>query len=68
MKLKEFVNITRNRANNQVSFNLKAKQLAKIGITPKYLLNLKVPNDLSLKSTNSIIIKKEVKKEKIWKK
>ncbi len=68
MKISDFVNVTKNKANNQVSFNLKAKQLAKIGITPKYLLNLKVPNDLSLKSTNSNIIKKEVKKEKIWKK
>ncbi len=66
MKLKEFVSITRNRANNQISFNLKARQLAKVGITPKYLLNLKVPDNLSLKPINLKIIKKEEKK--IWKK
>ena len=67
MKLKEFVSITRNRANNQVSFNLKARQLAKVGITPKCLLNLKVPQLLaaqkpSIKPPKFIRMKKEVEK------
>ena len=64
MKLKEFVNITKNKANNQISFNLRAKQLSKIGIKPQYLLNIDFP-----KPTNSDIIQKEEKKKKkIWKK
>jgi len=62
MKIKDFVSVTHNRRNNQISFNLKARQLAKIGITPQTLLNINFP-----KPTNSNIIKKEVKKIK-WKK
>ena len=61
MKLKEFVSITKNRRNNQVSFNLKARQLAKIGITPQYLLNLKLPKSSIPKTINLNIIKKEEK-------
>jgi len=45
MKIKDFVNITKNRANNQISFNLKALKLRKIGITPEQLLNLKISNN-----------------------
>ena len=66
MKIKDFVNVTKNKRNNQVSFNLKAKQLAKIGITPQYLLNLKLPKSPQPKTLKSIIIAKEVKKNK-WK-
>lgn len=49
MKIKDFVNITKNRANNQISFNLKAMELKKRGITPEQLLTLKVPKTLRLK-------------------
>ena len=66
MKLKEFVNITRNRANNQISFNLKARKLAKIGITPRYLLNLKIPQNSIPNPINATITKKEVRDK--WKK
>ena len=67
MKLKEFVNLTHNRANNQISFNLKARKLSQIGITPQYLLNLKLPKNSISKPLTNIIVKKEVKKNKIWK-
>ena len=66
MKISDFVNVTKNRTNNQVSFNLKARQLTKLGITPQHLLNLRVPNGSIIKPPKSIIIEKEVKK--IWKK
>ncbi len=66
MKIKDFVSTSRNKANNQISFNLKARQLKKLGLTPQYLLNLKVPQNSIPKPQNSIIIKKEVKSE--WKK
>jgi len=61
MKISDFVNVTHNRANNQVSFNLKARKLKKSGLTAQTLLNINFP-----KPSASIIIKKEVKK--IWKK
>lgn len=64
MKIYDLVTISKNRANNQISFNLKARQLKKLGLTPKYLLNLKLPKNLSIKPTNSNIIKKEVKNKK----
>ena len=64
MKIKDFVNVTRNRANNQLSFNLKAKQLKKSGLTAQTLLNV---NFNFPKPQNSIITKKEVR-NKVWKK
>ncbi len=66
MKISDFVTTNRNKLNNQVSFSLRARQLKKLGITPQYLLNLKVPQKLSLKPTKLIIVEKEVKKT--WKK
>ena len=60
MRISDFVNVTKNKRNNQISFNLKSRQLSKMGITPQTLLNINFP-----KPTNSNIIKKEVKK--IWK-
>ncbi len=41
IKLSEFVNKTINKANNQISFNLKARKLKKAGITPEQLLDIK---------------------------
>ena len=66
MRIADFVNVTRNSANNQVSFNLKARKLKKLGLTPGCLLNLRVPDDLSPKPVNLKIVKKGVQKNK-WK-
>ena len=49
MKLQDISNLTWNRKNNQVSLNLRAKQLRRIGITPEQLLNLKIPKTLKIK-------------------
>lgn len=62
MRVSDFVNVTKNKANNQISFNLKARKLKKLGITPNELLNIDFP-----KPIKSNIIKKEVK-NKIWNK
>jgi len=56
MKIKDFVNVTKNKANNQVSFNIKARQLKKLGITSQNLLELKIPNNFKIIKSN-----KEVK-------
>ncbi len=62
MKIKDIANLTINRANSQVSLNLKAKQLKKIGITPQNLLELKIPKNLKLKKVPiKIELQKEVK-------
>ena len=62
MQIKDFVNVTRNKRNNQISFNLKARQLSKIGIKPQDILDINFP-----KPIKPNIIKKEGK-NKIWKK
>jgi len=54
MKLNNFVNMTRNSRNNQISFNLKSRELKKLGITPQKLLELKLPK-------NFILIKENLK-------
>lgn len=59
MKLNDFVNVTQNKRNNQVSFNLKARQLKKLGIKPQDLLNINFP-----KPIKPNIAIKEVKKNK----
>ena len=48
MKIKDIANLTKNKANLQVSLNLKARQLKKIGITPEQVLNLKLPKNFKL--------------------
>jgi len=53
MKLKNFVNMTRNSRNNQVSFNLKSRELKKVGITPQNLLELKFSKTFKLMKENS---------------
>ena len=40
IKLSDLVNKTTNKANNQISFHLKARQLKKRKITPEELLNM----------------------------
>ncbi len=62
MRISDFVNVTKNKANNQVSFNLKARKLKKSGLTAQTLLNINFP-----KPIKSITIRKEVKQNK-WKK
>lgn len=52
MKIKDIVNLTRNRANNQISFNLKARKLYKLGITPEHLLQIKLPKNFKLIKDN----------------
>lgn len=48
MKLKDICNLTKNRRNNQISFNLQAKKLYKLGITPQNLLDIKLPKNFRL--------------------
>lgn len=48
MKLNDLVGLTRNSRNNQVSFNIKAKKLRKLGITPQNLLDIKLPKNFKL--------------------
>lgn len=38
MKFKEILNQTKNKANQQISFNLRKKQLKKLGMTAEQLL------------------------------
>ena len=38
MKFKNLISVTTNKANQQISFNLKKKQLKKFGLTPAQLL------------------------------
>lgn len=56
MKLNELVGLTRNSRNNQISFNLKSRQLKKFGLTPEHLLSIKIPKNFKL-----IKLKREVK-------
>jgi len=43
MKLKNIFGIVRNSKNKQYNFNLKIKQLRKLGLTPEELLNITFP-------------------------
>ena len=52
MKINDIVNLTRNSRNNQISFNLKARQLKKLGITPEQVLNIKLPKNFKLLKEN----------------
>lgn len=63
MKIRDFVNLTRNRRNNQISFNLRSKQLKKVGITPEHLLNIKLPQDFNVMKPDKV--EKEVIKWKL---
>jgi hypothetical protein len=49
MKLKKVLNMNVNKANNQISFNLKAKDSKKLGISPTKILDLEVPTRLGKK-------------------
>ena len=43
MKFKNIFNIVRNSKNHQYNFNLKIKQLKKLGLTPEELLEMVIP-------------------------
>ncbi len=46
MKLDKFAKMQKNRRTNQISFNLRIKELRKAGLTPSDLLNVHVPKNL----------------------
>lgn len=56
MRIKDISNLTINKTNKQISLNLRSRQLKKIGLTPEYLLELKLPKNFKL-----IKLNKEVK-------
>jgi len=58
MKFKNLISITTNKANQQISFNLKKKKLRKIGITPEQLMETKINFKSPIKP---IEFKREVK-------
>ena len=51
MKIKDFARINVNKANNQISLNLKSKKLKKVGMTPEQLMDMTLlkPNKIKLK-------------------
>lgn len=55
LKLKDFMNLVQNKTTKQYSYNLKKKQLQYLGITPKGVLNLKIPiSDLKKKERRPV--------------
>ena len=57
MKFKNLISVTTNKANKQISFNLKKKQLKKFGLTPEQLLESPINFKQPIKRTEP---KKEV--------
>ncbi len=49
MKLRDFVSVTKNKANSQISFSLKARSLKGMGLTPENILDMKVPLKMNQK-------------------
>lgn len=49
MKLEDFVNLTKNKRNNQMSLNIKKTQLKKVNLNVKDILKLNVPISTKLK-------------------
>ena len=43
MKLKDIFNLGQNKNNKQYIFNLRKKELRKLGMTPKQIMNIKIP-------------------------
>jgi len=60
MKIRDLTNLTINRANNQISLNLRSKQLKKMGITPEHILDINLPKDFNVMKSNKT--EKEVMK------
>lgn len=46
IKLNQVANLTRNSRTNQISLNLKRKQLKKFGLEPKDLLDMNLPRGM----------------------
>jgi hypothetical protein len=43
MKLKDIFNFGKNKNNKQYIFNLRKRELRKIGMTPKQIMNINIP-------------------------
>ena len=43
MKLKDFVNLTKNKKNNQINLSIKKTELKKVNLSIKDILKLDVP-------------------------
>ena len=43
MKFKNIFSLVRNKKNHQYNFNLKIKQLRKLGLTPEEFLEISIP-------------------------
>jgi hypothetical protein len=48
MKFKEIFNQTMNNRTKQVSFNIRAKEIKKIGLTPTQILEMTIPKNETL--------------------
>jgi hypothetical protein len=46
MKFKDLITITENKTNKQITANIKKKQLRKVGISVKDLLNMKLNKEV----------------------
>jgi len=54
MKLKNIFNLVKNSKNHQYNFNLKIKQLKKLGLTPEELLEMSISKPLVKKILGDI--------------
>ena len=54
MKLKDFVNVYKNKSNHQIKFEPKKKELKKVNLEIKDILNLEIPLNKKLKKFNEI--------------
>jgi len=65
MKFKSLISVTTNKANNQISFNLKRIQLKKMGITPEQLLESKIRGPpTKIEKKKEVILKYGINKRK----
>ena len=54
MKFKNIFGVVRNSKNHQYNFNLKIKQLRKLGLTPEELLEMSIPRPIIKKILGDI--------------
>jgi len=45
MKFEKLFNLTQNKRTKQISFNVRSKEVKKIGLEPKQLLNMTIPKN-----------------------
>ncbi len=55
IKLNQIANLTRNSRTNQISFNIRKKQMDKFGLTPNQLLGIKIPKALIIPQKKKLI-------------